>query len=85
MLIPFVHLVRRNASDPPKRLSVAIDPEAIARVEETDTPGESLLYVDGGDKPYRVTATVEEVVGVVCCFSEPEEDEPCEPETYATA
>lgn len=78
MLLPFTQIIRRSASDEPTRQTIGIDTEAIARVEPTEADGESLLYCDGTDRPYRVEATVEEIIGAVHCVYQ-QEEEPCEP------
>ena len=84
MLLPFTIIIRRSASEPPTRSIAGIETRSIARVEGTDTPRESLLYVDGRDTPYRVDATVEEVIGAVHYIYQREEAEQCEPEPCGT-
>jgi len=76
MLLPFTQLYRESASEEPERRTIGIETELIARVEPTEIESESLLYCDGTDRPYRVEATVEEIIGLVHYIGQ-EEDGPC--------
>ena len=66
MLLPFLILVRHGASEPPEERRIGIDPESIARVEQADDdPATCWLHVDGGEKPYRIKSSVEEIINHV--------------------
>ncbi len=81
MLLPLTILVRTSASDPPEERSVGLDPESIARVEDSNEEGVIDIWADGMDgTPYKVRGTVDEFIGYVNSFfiEEDPEGESCE-------
>ena len=75
MLMPLTILVRESASGPPEERSVGLNPETIARIEDSIDEGIIDIWADGMDgKPYKVRGTVDEFLGYVNSFFMVEED-----------
>ena len=69
MLMPLTILVRDSASEPPTERNVGLNPETIARIEDSIDEGVIDIWADGMDgKPYKVKGTVEEFVGYINSF-----------------
>lgn len=78
MLIPISILVRKSASEPATEKTIAINPDSIANVEDSEEEGIIYWWKDGGDKPYKTRGTVEEFAGYINSFCLAE-DETCQP------
>lgn len=84
MVVPLTILVRTSASEPPEERTVLLNPESIARVEESIDKGIIDVWCDGmEDHPYKVRGTVDEFYDYLVSFYV--EEEPCEPASTATA
>ncbi len=85
MLMPLTILVRDSASAPPTERNVGLNPETIARVEDSIDEGIIDIWADGMDgTPYKVRNSVDEFLKYVNSFFmvvDNAEDEPCEPAT----
>jgi|WetSurMetagenome_2_1015567.scaffolds.fasta_scaffold302993_3 hypothetical protein len=84
MLVPLKIIIRQSASEAPQERTVALSPEAIARVEDDLEPGIIRVYCDGSQSPYRVKGDVEgfvEAINALCVM----EGEPCDPADSATS
>lgn len=86
MLIPINVLIRNSASEPPVEKTIALNPDTIARVEESGEEGIVQWWADGMDRPHKTRATVAEFAEYVNEFSvvEDEDEDECKPATSDT-
>lgn len=76
MLIPITVLIRESASDAPIEKTIALNPDTIARVEDSDEEGVIQWWADGMQTSHYTRGTVEEFADYVngFCFVEEEEN-----------
>ena len=85
MLIPIAVLIRQSASEPPIEKTIALNPDTIARVEDSNEEGIVQWWADGMDRPHKTRTTVEEFAAYVNDFCLVEDEEECKPADSATA
>lgn len=79
MVVSLIVLVRTSASEPSEERTVLLNPESIARVEDSNDDGVIDVWTDGmEDHPYKIKGTVEEFHDYLLSLYYPEEEEPCE-------
>ena len=81
MLIPIPILCRDSASEPAIEKTIALNPDCIARVEDSEEGGIVRWWADGMQGPHKTKGTVAEFAAYIngYIFGD-DEEEPCEPE-----